>query len=370
MSEPTKIPPIVFVNTLHDNPSAQYPKFLREAKQISFRLLQEYVGYPAGLIFLVITLAEYNLIPQVTVGGVLQPPNIPVFPANPGAAATASELELYRQEARMCTIHWQVVEAFKTAVLVAMGEDLVQEVADPLAGEAVTMETLDIFIHLNANYGVLTSADVRALKMELTQPISSDDTKTFIKFAANFSTIVLRLETAGQALPAFEQMELLTIATEREFEISKAIDKYVDNNPILARRSLPDMIAAVRTSLSNVNPTATNKAGFSALTRNLDRQAMVDEIFGKVFADKFAEIDARIASAMQQKSPTVSARGSVGGTAGSQRRSFVPAYCFLHGNRGHPGSQCRIMLSDRSKFTNAMLKAKTPTDVAGGSTKG
>lgn len=363
-TDPTKIPPIVFLNTLHGNPSAQFPKFFREAKQKAYHLMQEHVGYSGGLMFYVITLAEYNMIPQVTVGGVLQPPTLPIYPAALGAAATAADLEEFRQAAFMSVKHFSVLEAFKAAVLVAMGEDLVQEIADPLAGEAVTMELLDIFNHLRATYGVLTSADVRDLKEQLQVPIMGDDMQTFIKFSANFSMIILRLESAGQGLPAFEQMELFSKATETEPNMTRGIEKYVDNNPVLAARTLPLMIAAVRTSLSNVSKTSTT-SGFSALARS-NRPEMIEDIVHKVFSAKFAEIDAKFAAAAQQKqSPS-----PAGGGGARQPRQFVKAYCYFHGACNHPGSQCKIMLADRASFSNAKLKAKTPTEILGGSTKG
>ena len=103
MSEPSKIPVFVFLNTLHDNPSAQWPKFYREAKQIAYRCMQEYPGYPGGLLFLVLPIAQYNSIPQVTVGGVLVPPAIPVYPADLLPAATASEIATYRTQVDFCT---------------------------------------------------------------------------------------------------------------------------------------------------------------------------------------------------------------------------------------------------------------------------
>lgn len=363
MSEHMKIPNIVFVNTLHDNPSAQYPKFLREAKQIAFRLMTEFVGYPAGLMQLVIPIAEYNLIPQVTILGVLQPPIIdPLYPADPGPAATPTELELYRQSCRMNILHYQCVESFKSSVLVAMGPDLVQEIADPLAGEAVTMPTLQIFQHLAATHGVLTAADVRELKLELEQPISSDDMKTFVKFAANFSTIVLRLQTAGQALPAFEQMELFSSSTSHEPNIVKAIEKYVDNHPVLAARALPQMIAAVRTSLSNMS--VASKSAYAAQATNVTMELAAVKA-------KFADLEVRFAAAMQsQQQATTAVISAPKRPAGKGSRVLVPAYCYVHGHCFHPGSECTVMLANRSKFTNAMRKAKSPTDVVGGSTKG
>ena len=82
MELPSKSSNIVFINTLHENPSAQWPKFYREAKQIAWRCMQEYPGFPAGLLYLVVPAAEYDLIPQVTVNGALIPPTIPVYPAD------------------------------------------------------------------------------------------------------------------------------------------------------------------------------------------------------------------------------------------------------------------------------------------------
>ena len=217
------------------------------------------------------------------------------------------------------------------------------------------MKILDIFQHLATTYGVLTSADVRELKLELEQPISGDDIKTYVKFSANFTTIVIRLQTAGQAFPAFEQMELFANSTSHEPNIAKAIEKYVDNNPVLAARSLPQMIAAVRTSLANIPPTPI-KSAYTALASTSFSTPDIMQ--------KLADLEATFSTAMQAKPAASSPTGKAG------KRELIPGYCYLHGQCFHPGSQCRTMLADRTKFTNAMRKAKTPTDVIGGSTKG
>ena len=361
MSESLKIPSIVFINTLHDNPSAQWPKFYREARQQAYHLMQEFLGYPGGLLFLVLPLAEYNLIPQVTVGGVLQPPQVPQFPANLAAGATASQISTYRQEADFCTHYFRVLEAFKKAVLLAMGSSLVQAIADPLAGDAVTMDVLHIFDHLRATYGVLTSADIRDLQNQLQTLISGGDMPTFVAFSSNFSEVVLRLETAGQGLRPFQQMEAFTLATSHEHNISRGIERYVDSNPVLAMRSLPLMIAAVRTHLSNVHP-MTNPNSYSALAQQKDMEAKVAQLEAR-FA---AEIDTRVAAAIQRTGAAVAPFSQ----ATNLRPIFVKAYCYVHGTCNHSGKVCKVMLADRSKYSNAKLNAKTPTDVPGGSTKG
>ena len=354
---PTRSPSIVFTNTLHDNPSAQWPKFYREAKQLAYRFMQEYPGYPGGMLFFVLPIAEYNALPLVNVGGVLIPPAIPLYPANLAPNATASEIATFRAEADLCLHFYRIVEGFKTAILVAMGESLVLAIADPLAGYAVTMDISQIFEHLRATYGILTTGDIRALQSELQVFILADDTATFVSFAARFSEVIERLETAGQGLRPFQQMESFITSTSNQPNISRAIEKYVETNPVLANRSLPLMIAYVRTHLSNVIPTSA-ASGYSASAKSLDRQ-VVAEVFDKIFSDKIAEIEARFAAAAHQ-TPQV----------GSVRHPLPKAYCYVHGTCAHPGSECRTMLADRSKFSNRMLKAKTPTEVPGGSTKG
>ena len=357
MSSPTRVPSIVFTNTLHDNPSAQWPKFYREAKQFAYRFMQEYPGYPGGLLFFVLPIAEYNAVPHVTVGGVPIPPAIPLYPADLTAAATASEIATYRTNVDLCTHFFRIKEAFKTAILIAMGESLVLAIANPLAGYAVTMDISEIFEHLRATYGILTTGDIRALQTDLQVPILSDDMATFVSFAARFSEVIERLETAGQGLRPFQQMESFINSTSNQFNISKAIEKYVETNPILANRSLPQMIAYVRTHLSNVIPTSA-ASGYSGSAKNMDRQ-VISEVFDKIFSDKIAEIEARLAAAASQ-TPLF----------GTVRQQLPKAYCYVHGTCAHPAVECQTMLADRAKYSNRMLKAKTSTEVHGGSTKG
>ena len=93
---------------------------------------------------MVIPLAEYNAVPQVIVGGVPLPPAVPIYPADLLAASTASDIATYRIEVDLCIHYFRLLEAFKAAVLTAMGDALVQAISDPRAGYAVTMEVIQI----------------------------------------------------------------------------------------------------------------------------------------------------------------------------------------------------------------------------------
>ena len=355
---------IVFVNTLHDNPSAQWPRFYREAKQISWRFMQEYLDFPAGLLYLVIPLAEYNLIPQVTVGGHLVPPTVPQYPADLVANSSASDIATYRIQVDLCLHYFRTLEAFKSAILVAMGDALVQPLADSQAGYAVTMPILDIFDHLRATYGVLTTGDIRELQSQLQVFILADDMPTFVSFAAHFSETIERLETAGHGLRPFQQMESFINSTSNQPNISRAVEKYVETNPVLGTRSLPLMIAYVRTNLSNITPTSA-ASGYSA---------MAQKQFEKTCSDKISDLETRLAAAVAQ----ISSGGKPHWTAPTAPRtnnklppvrSGQRQYCYFHGFFDHPGKACRIMLKNRGLYTPAMLSAATPTDVPGGSTR-
>ena len=146
---------------------------------------------------------------------------------------------------------------------------------------------------------------------------------------------------------------------------------------MLALRTLPLLIASVRTYLSNVSRTSVEAgpsysaavmleelfaaSGPSAQAHNAHLQAVQADVYAKLFADKFAEIESRFAAAaLQQQKPA-------GGGGAKQPRQWTKHYCYVHGTCGHPGSECKTMLADRGKYSNAKLKAKTPTDVAGGS---
>ena len=357
----TKTSSIIFVNNLHENPSAQWPKFHREAKQIAFRLMQEYPGFPAGLLYLVIPLAEYNTIPLVTVNGHIVPPTIPIYPADLTAQSTASQIATYRIEVDITIHYFRIVEAFKVAVLSAMGDALVQPIANPLAGYAVTMDILAIFDHLRATYGVLTTGDIRALQSQLEILIQADDMATFVAFSAHFSETIERLETSGQGLRSFQQMESFINSTANQPNISRAIEKYVESNPVLGTRSLPLMIAYVRVHLSNITPTSA-ASGYSA---------MAQKNFEKACTDKIADLEWKLAAAVAQISSGGRSTSAPSRLTVKQPliRPGMKQYCYFHGHFDHTGKVCRIMLKNRGQFTQAMLNATSPTDVPGGSTR-
>ena len=327
--------------------------------------MQEYPGYPGGMLFLVLPLAEYNTVPQVTVGGVIVPPAIPMYPADLLPAATASQIATYRVQVDLRIHYFRILEAFKAAVLIAMGEALVQAISDPLAGYAVTMEVLPIFDHLRATYGILTTGDIRDLQTQLQVLILADDMPTFVSFSTHFSEAIERLETAGQGLRPFQQMEAFINSTANQPNIAKAIEKYVETNPILGNRSLPLMIAYVRSNLSNVIPTSA-ASGYSALAKSLEHQSKASEVFEKVFIDKIADLEAKLAAAVTQ----ISAGGRNRNSSWRRRPTSAPrVYCYFHGTCGHLGTDCTIMLADPARFSNRMLKSKSAMEVPGGSTK-
>ena len=252
--------------------------------------MQEYPGFPAGLLYLVIPIAEYNTIPQVTVGGHIIAPTVPVYPADLTPQSSASAIATYRIDVDLFLHYWRILEAFKSAVLIAMGDSLVQPISNPLAGYAVTLTVLESFDHLRDTYGVLTTGDIRALQSQLEVFILADDIPTFVSFSAQFAETIERLETAGQGLRPFQQMEAFIHATANQPNISRAIDKYVETNPVLGTRSLPLMMAYVRVNLSNI--TATSAAsGYSAMAQKKFEQSCVDKI---------ADLELKLAAAVSQ----------------------------------------------------------------------
>ena len=209
---------------------------------------------------------------------------------------------------------------------------------------------------------MLTTGDIRELQSQLEVFITADDIPTFVSVSAQFSETIERLETAEQGLRPFQQMEAFIHATANQPNISRAIEKYVETNPVLGTRSLPLMIAYVRVNLSNI--TATSAAsGYSA---------MAQKKFEQSCSDKIADLELKLAAAVSQisaggRAPLTSARPF------NNKRPFVQSgprqYCYYHGSFGHTGKMCKVMLNNRAQFSQAMINAMTPTDVAGGSTR-
>jgi hypothetical protein len=193
----------------------------------------------------------------------------------------------------------------------------------------------EIMQHHHNLFGVRTANDIRAMKERLREPILGQDMPTFIDFCSKFQNTIGRLLRARQEVSSFDQMDLFAQATASQPQIVRGIEIYVEGTPLLANRTLNNLILAVRVYLTNV---VASPGGFAAA-------ASVSPSIKYTQAD----LDRAVAHAL-----------------GKSKSKTKRPYCYVHGYTGHEGKICKKMLADPQSFSPAMLAAKDPNAVAGG----
>lgn len=90
------------------------------------------------------------------------------------------------------------------------------------------------------------------MKERLHDPILGQYMPKFIDFCSKFQNTMGRLLCARQEVSSFDQMDLFAHATASQPQIVRGIEVYVEGTPLLANRTLGNLILAVRVYLTDV----------------------------------------------------------------------------------------------------------------------
>lgn len=333
---------ITIAINLEDDPSRFFLNWYRLVRQAASNLMNSRVGFTVyGLIFLVISAQQWaayegNLDEH---GDVILPP-IPVMPLPLANGATHVQVSNHKQAVDQYHEYQTNVVMLKKAILLSMGPTLLRDFTNPDAGDTVTLTIPQIIARLVVLFGTFSALDIRNLHLSLSEPLSGDDVPAFLAFSSKFRETLAQLAQAGHPVNRFSQLDTFAQSAASQHQVTRAIDQYILQNPLLENRNIADIVHFVRLQLSNATTISTGYAGAASQSVSL--------------ADVHSIVNAALA---QQSKPSLPKRQVQAGTM----------YCYVHGYKAHWGSNCTKMLQDQTnKYTAAMLAAKNHTAVAGG----
>lgn len=295
-----------------------------------------------GLVHLVVSPATYLAYP-----GVAGPINIQ-RPAALAGGAAGGTVATYKEQLDLFLLYTRLTKLLQKAIIDSLSPALQRDITDA-ATNIILMDCYAIMLHMENLFGVPNAASVDNLMSKLMQPLLGQDMTTFIDHTSQFNIVLAELQRAGQPLSAYEQMTRFTDTVSTQPAAFAAIQRFVQINPNLAARTLPNLIVYVREQLANVTAAAggyANAAVASPITPTLVQD---------------------IVTAMRNQGLVVSSSPAAGkGPLPGRSPRNMTHYCYKHGY-GHKGSVCTVMLGN-NKFTAAMRNARSPSDVAGGHT--
>jgi hypothetical protein len=190
-------------------------------------------------------------------------------------------------------------------------------------------------------YKELTTADLHRLDQLLRSPknAGADITSTTERHLDCHSIRA----TAGQPLSEFDKVTYFCDAISADPACAAAILSYRQETPVPRDQTFANLSAHVAIHAPNFVPTTANiglTPAFAAATNEISslRQQLT------------------AALAVNNKPPP----------SQQQRTPKKGPYCYLHGFRGHLGTECRNMLKNPAVFSNAKLQAQDPNSVPGG----
>lgn len=330
---------ILIEPSLGDNPVQNYPAWYKCVRKVASNLFA-HPSAPYGLLHLVTPPAIFATYPRNVdaAGNPIPPPN-PAQPDPLAGNAAGGTTAIYKEN--MGTFMHYITERnhLRSAVIDSIGIILQRDQTDPLT-DTITHDIPTLVNNMELLFGTETRDSLRRLHNLLDSPIQGQDTATFLDFSSTFSETLQKLARAGHPVDSYSQMERFIAATSAQPGITKAIDSYMVITPLIADRTLLLLIAYIRGQITNMT---TSYSGFAG--------------------------NASMVTITQAEYQTLLSNGPAAANAG-QATQAKPAstrpYCYHHGYSGHIGSSCRIMLADKTKFKPPMLKAKSPTEVAGG----
>lgn len=242
------------------------------------------------------------------------------------------------------------ISALKVKLLVSIGKTNVQLLADPDTGTMFTSER-QVMIAMDAKYNVLDETTLRAWKSKLLSPIVATD--SIEDFLAASSIIHSYLVRVKQPMAESDKIEIATTALAPRTSAGLAVQQYKILHPNVNDRTF----IAYSKYLVEQAPNMTMST--SSMNYAAHATATFDDRVAAAVALQLAGLG--FAAGMQARQPILNVP--------SKRRS-PDKYCYVHGHCfSHFGNTCNTMLADPKTYSKAMLNAKDPLAVAGGSIK-
>lgn len=270
-------------------------------------------------------------------------PNKPVC-ANIGSKIAVS---LYTLDKEYFAAFQTAYGALRAMLVTSLGEEHIQT----MRGEANAKITVrDMFLYIRETFAAPSAVYREELLQQMGTCFPTADFSTHI---GTFTKITSDLVANGWAINDVQRMAHLVEATKHHPSLAHIIGQYHTANLRLDDRNYADMLNYIRLSLANNSVGTVSGIASVAIGAKVVNETDIARIVAE--AVRVALAKASPAQPAASAKPVTTAPNPI-------------HYCYYHGHGSHPGSVCKCMLGAPARYTPAMLNAKTPSAVSGGST--
>jgi hypothetical protein len=253
-------------------------------------------------------------------------------------------------------------EMFKKFIVDSLGEQIAQDIADPLTGH-LDIPHYVIVDQVNTDYGILDADDVLFFEEEIVRWEQDE------AFTANISRMhqnFLALAPLGTFDSDLSKIKALRTATKSNDIITTLIFKYMDDVPLIADQTFDAIVAHIKKLL----PNATARARHQAVAMQAQANAAIAAADAIELAEFRAQKAANLASAAAAAAnpPKQQQKAQEGGRK-SKAAAGPRLYCHRHGYPSqyntdpHGGRTCKT--KQREGLAQKFLDATSPTTIDG-----
>jgi hypothetical protein len=202
---------------------------------------------------------------------------------------------------------------------------------------------------MNNKYRKTAGDTISTWKKTINLPIAAD---TDIEhFLAMHKKLHGNLAKVKQPMSEFDKIATTSTALNTRPAAGMAIANYKEKNPDVSTQTYAKFSTYIIEQIPNMEVTTASM--YAAHATSIDFETRVADAVAKA-------LPAAVAAAMLPYANLMQARPA---------KPKFTKYCYKHGYCTHVGSECTVMQGAPSTFNKAMMKAKSHTEIAGGSIK-
>ena len=269
-------------------------------------------------------------------------------PADPADNASAAVVAGHNRKVGHF-VHFKEISAqLKPLLLESIGVTNVELISDEIH-DTRNLTHSDIVFSMVQKYGKTAGDTISAWKKQIMLPIAADiDIEHFL---AMHKKLHGNLAKVKQPMAEFDKIASMTTALHTRPAAGMVIASYKEKNPDVGTQTYANLSTYIIQQIPNMEVTTASM--YAAHVTSIDFETRVADAVAKA-------LPAAVAAAMLPYANLMQARPS---------KPKFTKYCYKHGYCTHLGTECTVMLGAPSTYTKAMMKAKSHTETAGGSTK-
>jgi hypothetical protein len=236
--------------------------------------------------------------------------------------------------------------------------------------------------NINTKFENVDAVALDALEEVLLTPLES--VYELEKHVARLTRYIMISNNSGFPIEEYRQVRIFRKSVQGQFQISRTLETFDDANPNPKRHTFALITKWVKDKLPPILSAAGKPKALS-----VGREAR-DQLASPSQADLIAQLTALTARVAQfqndrkrgaprQDSRRRNRNQKRGKTDSDQLQNPAPPstitkeqcefYCHVHGSQhSHPSKECKVMLNQKDRFTNAMRHASNSNNPPGGST--